>query len=184
MAKQSLKAKLRTATGKSAAKNLRKVGSIPAVVYNHKGEATAIEVNAVEFNKIWRTITNSTPVELVVDGNKSEVLIKDVEYNIRNDSVLHVDFFAPDADEKLVFKYKVQYTGNPIGVLKGGFMVKRVPEVKVLAALKDLPERIVIDVAGLNIGDVYKVKDLKLGKGVSVLTDGELALVTIAPARG
>ncbi len=184
MAKQTLEAKLRTATGKTAAKNLRKVGSIPAVVYNHKGEATSIEVNAVEFNKIWRTITRSTPVELVVDGKKFDVLIKDVEYNIRNDSVLHVDFFAPDTKEKLILKYKVLYTGNPVGVLKGGFMVKRVPEVKVQAALADLPERVVIDVSGLNIGDVFKVKDLNLGKDVTVLTDGELSLVSIAPARG
>ena len=78
MTKQTLNAKVRSTTGKTAAKNLRKVGSIPAVVYNHKGEATSIEVNAVEFNKIWRTITASTPVELVVDGKKEEVLIKDV----------------------------------------------------------------------------------------------------------
>lgn len=184
MTKQTLNAKVRSTTGKTAAKNLRKVGSIPAVVYNHKGEATSIEVNAVEFNKIWRTITASTPVELVVDGIKEEVLIKDVEYNIRNDSVLHVDFFAPDPEEKIVFKYKIQYSGNPIGVLKGGFMVKRVPEVKILATLANLPERIVIDVSGLNIGDVYKVKDLNLGKDVTVLTDGELSLVSIAPARG
>ena len=63
-------------------------------------------------------------------------------------------------------------------------MVKRVPEVKIQATLANLPERIVIDVSGLNIGDVYKVKDLNLGKDVSVLTDGELLLVSIAPARG
>ena len=184
MAKQTINAKTRTTTGKSAAKNLRKVGSIPAVVYNEKGEATMLEVNAVEFNKVWRTITASTPVELVVDGKKVEALIKDVEYNIRNDSVLHADFFAPKADEKLVFKYKVQYSGNPVGVLKGGFMVKRVPEVKVQATIGTLPERVVIDVSKLNIGDVYKVKDLDLGKDVKILTDGELSLVSIAPARG
>lgn len=184
MAKQTINAKTRTTTGKSAAKNLRKVGSIPAVVYNEKGEATMLEVNAVEFNKVWRTVTASTPVELVVDGKKKDALIKDVEYNIRNDSVLHADFFAPAADEKLTYKFKIQYSGNPVGVLKGGFMVKRVPEITVQCKLADLPERVVIDVSKLNIGDVYKVKDIDLGKGVTVLTDGELALVTIAPARG
>ena len=72
MAKQTINAKTRTTTGKSAAKNLRKVGSIPAVVYNEKGEATMLEVNAVEFNKVWRTVTASTPVELVVDGKKKD----------------------------------------------------------------------------------------------------------------
>lgn len=184
MTKQTINAKTRTTTGKSAAKNLRKVGSIPAVVYNEKGEATMLEVNAVEFNKVWRTITKSTPVELKVDGKAKDALIKDVEYNIRTDAVLHADFFAPAADEKIVMKFKVQYSGNPVGVLKGGFMVKRVPEITVQATIGNLPERVVIDVSKLNIGDVYKVKDLDLGKNVTVLTDGELSLVSIAPARG
>ena len=66
MSKQTLEAKLRTATGKTAAKNLRKVGRIPAVVYNSKGEATSIEVGEVEFNKIWRTITPTTSITLKV----------------------------------------------------------------------------------------------------------------------
>ena len=60
MSKQTLNAKVRTASGKTAAKRLRQVGSIPAVMYNDKGEATMLEVNEVEFNKIWRTITPST----------------------------------------------------------------------------------------------------------------------------
>ena len=82
----TVNAKVRTTTGKSAAKNLRKVGSIPAVMYNDKGEVTMLEINAVEFNKAWRTVTATTPVDLTVDGKTVKALIKDVEYNIRNDN--------------------------------------------------------------------------------------------------
>ncbi|MBQ5997853.1 MAG: 50S ribosomal protein L25 [Treponema sp.] len=179
----TVNAKIRTTTGKTAAKNLRKVGSIPAVMYNSKGEATMLEVNAVEFNKAWRTVTNTTPVDLSVDGKTSKALIKDVEYNIRNDAVLHADFFVPAADEKLVYTYKVQLVGNAAGVLKGGFLVKRVPEIKVQATIANLPERVIVDVSALNIGDQILVKDLNLGKDVTILTDGESSLVSIAPAR-
>ncbi len=184
MEKQTINAKVRSTTGKAAAKRLREVGSIPAVMYNDKGEATMLEVNEVEFNKVWRTITKTSPVELVVDGKSMDALIKDTEYNIRNDKVLHADFFVPGKDEKLIYTYKVQLSGTPAGVLRGGFMVKRVPEVKVQATIANLPERIVVDVSGLNIGDVLKVKDLNLGKNVTVLTDAEASLVSIAPARG
>ena len=62
-------------------------------------------------------------------------MIKDVEYNIRNDKVLHADFFAPDADEKLVMKIKVHYTGTPAGVLKGGFKKERNNEIKIKTLL-------------------------------------------------
>ena len=183
MSKQTINAKIRTVSGKSAAKKLREAGSIPAVMYNDKGEATMLEVNAVEFNTVWRSITATTSIDLVVDGKKMPALIKDTEYNIRTDKVLHADFFVPAEDEKLKFKMKVQFSGSPAGVLKGGFMLRHIPEVTILSTLKTLPERIVVDVTALNIGDSFRVRDVKLDKGITVLTDPEAQLVSISPAR-
>lgn len=184
MDKFVINAKTRATTGKSAAKSLRATGRIPAVVYNSKGESTMIDVDAIEFNKAWRAITPTTFVELKIDGKTSlNTLIKDAEYNIRNDEVLHADFFEPAADQKLTAVMKVQYTGTPSGVLKGGFMLKHLPEVKIVATPKDLPVRVVADVSGLNVGDVLRVKDLKLDGGVTVLTDAEEALASVSPAR-
>lgn len=184
MDKFVINAKTRATTGKSAAKSLRATGRIPAVVYNSKGESTMIDVDAIEFNKAWRAITPTTFVELKIDGKTSlNTLIKDAEYNIRNDEVLHADFFEPVADQKLTAVMKVQYTGTPAGVLKGGFMLKHLPEVKIVATPKDLPVRVVADISGLNVGDVLRVKDLKLDSGVTVLTDAEEALASVSPAR-
>ncbi len=183
MSKQTLNAKVRTASGKTAAKKLRQVGSIPAVMYNEKGEATMLEVNEVEFNKIWRTITPTTSINLVVDGKENLALIKDTEYNIRTDKVLHADFFVPAADEKLVMKIKVHYTGTPAGVLKGGFKKERNNEIKIKAAIADLPETIVADISKINASEALRVKDLEVGKNVEILTDKELPLVTVSPAR-
>ena len=183
MSKQTLNAKVRTASGKTAAKKLRQVGSIPAVMYNDKGEATMLEVNEVEFNKIWRTITPTTSINLVVDGKENLALIKDTEYNIRTDKVLHADFFVPAADEKLVMKIKVHFTGTPAGVLKGGFKKERNNEIKIKAAIADLPETIVADISKINASEALRVKDLEVGKDVQILTDMELPLVTVSPAR-
>ena len=183
MSKQTLEAKLRTATGKTAAKNLRKEGRIPAVVYNSKGEATSIEVSEVEFNKIWRTVTPTTSINLVVDGKDNAALIKDVEYNIRTDKVLHADFFVPAADEKLVTKIKIHYTGTPAGVLKGGFKKERNNQIKIKACIADLPETIVADISKINVSEALRVKDLQLSDKVEILSDENLPLVTVSPAR-
>ena len=183
MSKQTLNAKTRTVTGKTAAKNLRKEGRIPAVVYNAKGEATSIDVDEVEFNKIWRTITPTTSIVLNIDGKENVALIKDVEYNIRNDKALHADFFVPDADQKLVMKIKVHFQGTPAGVLKGGFKKERNNQIKIKAAIADLPETITADVSKINVSEALRVKDLVLGDKVEVLTDLELPLVTVSPAR-
>ena len=183
MSKQTLNAKTRTVTGKTAAKNLRKEGRIPAVVYNAKGEATSIDVDEVEFNKIWRTITPTTSIVLNIDGKENVALIKDVEYNIRNDKALHADFFVPDADQKLVMKIKVHFQGTPAGVLKGGYKKERNNQIKIKATIADLPETITADVSKINVSEALRVKDLVLGDKVEVLTDKELPLVTVSPAR-
>ena len=183
MSKQTLNAKTRTVTGKTAAKNLRKEGRIPAVVYNAKGEATSIDVDEVEFNKIWRTITPTTSIVLNIDGKENVALIKDVEYNIRNDKALHADFFVPDADQKLVMKIKVHFQGTPAGVLKGGFKKERNNQIKIKATIADLPKTITADVSKINVSEALRVKDLVLGDKVEVLTDKELPLVTVSPAR-
>ena len=183
MSKQTLNAKVRTASGKTAAKKLRQVGSIPAVMYNEKGESTMLEVNEVEFNKIWRTVTPTTSINLVVDGKEHLALIKDTEYNIRTDKVLHADFFVPAADEKLVMNIKVHYSGTPAGVLKGGFKKERNNQIKIKAAIADLPETIIADISKINVSEALRVKDLELPASVEVLTDKELPLVTVSPAR-
>ena len=183
MSKQTLDAKTRKVTGKTAAKNLRKEGRIPAVVYNAKGEATSIDVDEVAFNKIWRTVTPTTSLNLKIDGKDNVVLIKDTEWNIRTDKVLHADFFAPDADQKLVMNIKVHYTGTPAGVLKGGFKKERNNQIKIKAAIGDLPETIVADISKINVSEALRVKDLKVPANVEILTDPELPLVTVSPAR-
>ncbi|MBO7583576.1 MAG: 50S ribosomal protein L25 [Treponema sp.] len=183
MSKQTLNAKVRTVSGKTAAKKLRQVGSIPAVMYNEKGESTMLEVNEVEFNKIWRTVTPTTSINLVVDGKEHLALIKDTEYNIRTDKVLHADFFVPAADEKLVMNIKVHYSGTPAGVLKGGFKKERNNQIKIKAAIADLPETIIADISKINVSEALRVKDLELSKNVEILTDKELPLVTVSPAR-
>lgn len=183
MSKMTINAKTRTVTGKTAAKNLRKVGSIPAVMYNDKGESTMLEINEVEFNKVWRTITPTTSVNLVVDGKENVALIKDAEYNIRTDKVLHADFFVPAADQKLVMKIKVHFNGTPAGVLKGGFKKERNNQIKIKAAIADLPETVQADISKINVSEALRVKDLDLGNKVEVLTDANLPLVTVSPAR-
>lgn len=184
MDKLVINAATRKTVGKSAAKKVRNAGQLPAVVYNSKGEALMLNVDSVEFNKVWRSITSTTTIELKIDGGAPKtVLIKDTEYNIRTDKVLHADFFEPAAEQKLTASMKIQYSGTPAGVLKGGFLLKHIPEVKIQATANNLPVRIVADISALNIGDTFKVKDLNLDKSINILTDTEAALVSVSPAR-
>lgn len=177
-------AKVRTETGKKAAKDIRAAGNIPAVMYDETGKATSLTVESVQFNKAWRSITATTLVTLNVDGKSYDAFIRDTEYDIKTDKVLHADFFVVTNEKPVTRSYKLQFTGTAAGVLRGGFMVKHIPEVKVKALPKDLPVRVVVDVSKVNIGDVLSVKDLGLGDKVTVLTPAESVIITVAPPRG
>lgn len=176
-------AKTRKETGKKVARQLRANGRIPAVVYDEEGKAVSIDVDAAQFNKVWRSITATTLITLNVDGKSSDAFIRDTEYDIITDSVLHADFLVVTNKKPVVRTFKIQYSGTPVGVLKGGFMVKHLPEIKVKALPKDLPVRLVVDVSKINIGDVFCVKDIDLGANVTILTPAESELISVAPAR-
>lgn len=178
-----INAKTRTECGKSVANNLRKQGKLPAVMYNSKGESTMLEIDEVEFNKVWRSITSTTLVSVALDGASHNVFIKDTEYNIRTDKVLHADFFEPAEDQLLSFKMPVHFTGTPAGVLKGGFLLKHLKEVTLKTVAKKVPARIVADISNVNVGEKFTVKDLNLGDGITVMDDADAALVSVKAGR-
>lgn len=183
MDKIVINASVRTTQGKGEAGRLRKTGKIPAVMYNSEGKATMLAVDTKEFNRVWRKVPKMTLISLVVDGKSYDAFIKDTDYNLMRDTVLHTDFYVPAADKEISAKFTVKYTGTPQGVLKGGYLLKRLPEVRVKAVAKSMPHEVVADISALNIGDTLKVKDLKFAKGVSVVTDGDAALLSIKQAH-
>ena len=178
-----INAKTRSLSGKTAAKRIRAEGNLPAIAYNEKGESIMLEVNAQEFSKAWRSITKTTLVNLKIDGNDNQAYIKDTEYDIKTDKNLHADFHIVSGKKPITAVLKIRLSGNPAGVLKGGFMVKHVPDVKLKALPADMPAAVTADVSPLEIGGKLAIKDLKLGEKVEILTNPESLIVTIAPPR-
>ena len=78
---------------------------------------------------------------------------------------------------------KIHYTGTPAGVLKGGFLVKHVPDVRIKALPADMPQSIVADISKVEIGQRYTVKDLGLSDKLTILSNPNDLVVTIAPPR-
>ncbi len=178
-----INAKTRTESGRRAAKKLRETGRIPAVAYNEKGESIMLDIDAVEFSKAWRSITHTTLVNLKIDGKDNQAYIKDTEYDIKTDKNLHADFHIVSGTKPVVSTLKIHYAGTPAGVLKGGFMVKHVPDVKLKALPQDMPASVTADVSKLEIGGKFAISDLNLGDKVTVLTRADALVVTIAPPK-
>ena len=134
------------------------------------------QVHTITLNQIFRQAAKSKIIVNAHRVNEGESFIggKVKETKIDEENI---------KDEKLVVKMKIHYTGTAAGVLKGGFMVKHLPEIRLSTVIGSLPESIVVDVSALNIGDELCVKDLNLGKDVTILSDKDASLVSISPAR-
>ncbi|MBO4319744.1 MAG: 50S ribosomal protein L25, partial [Treponema sp.] len=95
----------------------------------------------------------------------------------------HADFHIVSGNKPITAVLKIRLSGNAAGVLKGGFLVKHVPDVKLKALPADMPESVTADVSALEIGGKLAIKDLNLGDKVTILSNPEALIVTIAPPK-
>ena len=184
MNEKIIEARTRTMTGKGAAKRLRREGRLPAVMYDNTGKAVLLDLNAKDFAKLYGTITESTLIDVKIDGSKDAIaFVKDAQYNIITDTVTHVDFYEVEAGKKIRTKIPVRLTGSPEGVRTGGILEAGTEELDVECLPKNLPPRVVVDVSDLQLNHSIHVKGVVVPEGVKVLTDPHLTIATLKYAK-
>ncbi|MFP4375593.1 MAG: 50S ribosomal protein L25 [Spirochaetales bacterium] len=180
MDQKTLTAAARPERKTGASRRLRRDGKIPAVIYGHR-EPIAVSLDATEFGREFRVISESQIIQLHVDGETYDVLIKDYQEDILTGDILHLDFFEIEAGKSLRTHIAIHVHGTSAGVREGGILEQPLHEVEIECLPKDIPDAFDLDVSGLNIGDSLHVSDLPVQDGVSVLTneDSVIALVTM-----
>jgi large subunit ribosomal protein L25 len=178
-----LQAQARTATGKGAARSLRRQGLVPAVVYGHGEETRAC---AVEFKQLEKLLSSAafenTLIDLKLeDGKTSQVLIREVQVHPYRPELLHVDFLAVRKGEKVKLDVPIRLVGLSPGVKEGGIMERLRHEVEIRCVPSAIPEVLEVDVSALSIGDSVTVADLTAPAGVEILSDLESAIATVVP---
>ncbi|MDR2534799.1 MAG: 50S ribosomal protein L25 [Treponema sp.] len=178
-----LKAQKRGETGSAAARRIRRGGRIPGVIYGRSGQSKSIDLDALEFVNGIKNITETTIVKVDIEGESYDAFVKNTQRNIRDGKVLHVDFYEVESGVILRAKVSVHVQGNPIGVRDGGTLEVPIHEVEVECLPKDLPERIILDVSGLNINQSIHVRDITLAEGVRIITGGDQVVAVVKFAK-
>ena len=185
MSKVVISARNRANKGSAEARKIRKSGRIPAVLYGRKGSSVAIDLDARDFVNSIKGISESTIVNVDVNGNIHEAFVKATQRNITDGSILHVDFYEIEGDALLRARVSLRIQGNPIGVREGGILETPLHDIEVECLPKDLPERLDVDVSELKANQAIHVRDLVLGGGVKLISnpDQVVALVKFAKAE-
>jgi len=187
MAKQiKLAAQARPHVGRSAVKKIKQQGFVPGVVYGAKQQPQHVQIAARDIKDVLSHATGEhLLVELeIADGGKavnSLALIQEVQHHPLRGDVLHVDFHAVSADEKIHAEIPIQTVGEPNGVRNfGGLLEVPMHSLEVECLPKDLPDLITIDVTALNVGEALHVRDIKLPAGVTAHVDADLTVVRVS----
>jgi large subunit ribosomal protein L25 len=175
-----IKGSLRSELGKKSAKEIRKEGNVPCVIY---GKDSNIHFHAPELSFKNLIYTHEAHlVDLNIDNKLHKAVLKDVQYHPVSDKILHADFIEIFDDKPVVINIPVQVTGDSLGVIAGGKLSIRKRNLKVKGLPNDLPEYLLVDITNLQIHDSVKVGDMSYNK-IELLDPKKLMVLTIATSR-
>jgi large subunit ribosomal protein L25 len=184
-----LKAEARERVGKGSARELRRNGLIPAVIYGDKQPPVSITLNTNDVTKrIHAGGFMTTIVTIDVGGKKIKVLPKDYHLDPVRDFTMHVDFLRVSGNTQVTVEIPVHFINEDKspGIKVGGVVNIVRHEVEVHCPADSIPEAFTVDLTGAKIGDSIHISQITLPKGVvPTIADRDFTIATIvAPAAG
>ncbi|MCT4557181.1 MAG: 50S ribosomal protein L25/general stress protein Ctc [Pelagimonas sp.] len=178
----------RTGTGKGAARQARRDGMVPGIVFG--GDKEPLPIN-IPFNKLFKKLKDgrfkSTLFNLKVEGHEDvRVVCRDVQRHVVKDLPTHVDFMRLRRTSKVALFIPVEFINEETapGIKKGGVLTVVRPEVELEVTAGDIPEKITVDLAGLNIGDIVHISDVTLPAGAKATIDRDFVIANISAPSG
>jgi len=182
-----LQSRVRSERGKGSARALRRRQRIPGVLYGKGADPVAIDVDARDFQRMISGVsTSNTIVDLEVEGGDGvhKTLIREIQVDPVSGEILHIDLNEISLTERIEIEVPVELEGVSPGVKNaGGILQHSIRSLAMRCLPHQIPERIVLDVSHLNVGDAIHVSDLDL-PDVEILVDPETTLANVVlPAK-
>lgn len=190
MAKEipDLVAEARAGTGKGAARQARREGKVPGIVYGDGKEPAPIQI---EFNSLLTKLRAgrfmSTLWNLKVDGQDDvRVVCRGVQRDVVKDLPTHIDFMRLHRNTRVNLFIHVNFENHDAapGLKRGGTLVVVRPEVELVVTASDIPDHITVDLTGKQIGDTIHIEDVVLPAGVKPTIDRNFVIANIAAPSG
>jgi large subunit ribosomal protein L25 len=183
-----LEAVARPGVGKGAARAARRGGYVPGVFY---GGGEAPQPIGVRFNSLVKHLKAgrflSTMINVKVEGQDNNVICRAVQRDVVKDLPTHVDFLRLSERSRIALYIPVEYVNRDKspGLRRGGVLTEVRPEIELMVTAGDIPEKVVIDLAGKDINDTIHISDVTLPAGTTpTITDRDFAIANIQAPSG
>ena len=180
----NLKAIKRESTSSGSNNKLRSEGLIPAILYGGKDANLNISIQKKEIKSLINSDTFLSKVlELEINGKKEKVIPRDVAFNVVSEEPIHIDFMRIVSGKKIILEIPVKFINHPDspGLKRGGVLniVRRKVELK--CPSEKIPENLVIDLDGVDIGESFKISSINLDSEVIPTIQGrDFVIATLA----
>jgi large subunit ribosomal protein L25 len=183
-----LHAEVRTGTGKGAARQARRDGMVPGIVFG--GDVDPLPIN-LDFNKLLTKLRagrfKATLFNMKVEGHDDvRVICRDVQRHVVKDLPTHVDFMRLKRTTKINLFINVEVSGEDVcpGLKKGGTLNLVRSEVELIVTAADIPESITVDISELEIGDNATIANVKLPEGARPVIDRDFVIAQVSAPSG
>ena len=183
MAEIVLNVEVRERVGAGAARAARREGLVPGVLYGGSQDPVAIAVRSNEFRKaLYTGKLLGHLVTLKYGAETQPVIAKAVDMHPVTDEPVHFDLYRVDEHQQIKIEVPVHFTNHDEapGLKRGGTLNVVLHTLTVSCAADEIPEEIVFDLKGRDIGDTIRVSDLKIPGKAEAALDGETVVATLA----
>ena len=178
-----LSAEARDRAGKGASRSLRNQGRVPAVIYGNNEEPTLVHVEEKLLNKLLGTGHFFNSVVMVeVGGKRVRTLPKDVAFHPVSDRPLHADFLRVSEHANVHVAVPVRFINEEAapGIKRGGVLNIVRHELELVCDAAEIPDEVVIDLTGFEVGESIHISHVALPKGASsAITDRDFTIATV-----
>ncbi len=164
-------------TGKKAARRVRRDGHVPCVLYGAHIDPVHLQVEALPLKRLAFG-RSANQVQITMDGQEWNCVLKDVDLHPVTDDPIHADFQALTEGERITITVPLRFIGTPVGQKEGGDTQHVLTQLTVSCLPKDIPGQIEVDISGLQIGEAFHVSDLAL-ENVEIEMNPQQTLVTV-----
>jgi large subunit ribosomal protein L25 len=179
-----LSAELRAQAGKGAARAVRRLGRVPAIIYGAGEEPMPISLDSRELSRaLAKRGFFATLVDVSVDGKVQRTLPRDVQYHPVSEAPLHVDFMRVGATSRVTVEVPVVFVNHEmsIGLRRGGILNIVRHGIELTCPVENIPNRLVVDLNGLDIGDSVHISAVSLPEGCQPrITGRDFTIASIA----
>jgi large subunit ribosomal protein L25 len=181
----ALSARIRTETGKGAARRLRQNKQVPAIFYGPGTDTVMLTLEDAHLLQLKKAGKGENSIlDLKIETGQGEmtkkVMVKELVVDPIKSGFIHADFYEISNDRELTLPIHIRLQNVPVGVMEGDGVLQQIRRELVISCFPDkLVESLEVDVAHLDIGDKLRIRDLELPEGMRTNVEGHLTVAVV-----